>query len=190
MELAKELVLTLRDLAWPATVLALALWFRAPILAVLGHLANARNRSVRLKMGNFEVESQLAEKAEELLQQVANEPDMDKRLKMIKEPFLLEAAIREITRPEADVLMKLHSGRLTNAFHVNWHNPHLDGLDTGVCNQLEKLGLIAMSAMYDGDEIGRITPAGLALVERLSLCSEPNKPLNADEQQASLPRAG
>ena len=194
MDVLKEVLTLIKELAWPVTILSIALLFRTPILAALHAIIperGMRQRNLRVKMGAFEIESQLAERAQELFRDVAREPDMEKRLQMIKAPLFLEAAIRAVKHKDIEALAKLHESRLTNAFHINWYKPELDGVDVDVCRRLMELGLISMASMYDGDEIGLITPVGIALLQRLSPSkSEPNHPLNTDAQQASLPRAG
>jgi len=194
VDVIKELLSLLKELAWPATILTIALLFRAQLVAALHALIperGTRQRNLRLKMGGFEIESQLAERAREVIQEIAREPDMAKRLQMIKAPLLLEAAIRTVDSKDVEALSKLHDSRLINAFHINWYKPEVDGFDLDLSRRLIESGLISMAPMYDGDEVGRITPVGMALLERLSASqSEPNNPLNTDARQASLPGAG
>ena len=164
MEIFKEFLLLVREIAWPAVILTIALLFRKPILAVL----STKQRNLRLKMGAFEVETQLTEQAQALAKEIALEPDLKKRLELAKAPLFVEAAVRAVEPKDVELLSKLHAARLTNAFHINWYNPELDGIDVDACRRLIELGVISMNAMYDGDEIGRVTPTGLALLERIT----------------------
>jgi hypothetical protein len=60
----------------------------------------------------------------------------------------------------------LYKRKIDNAFYINWYQK-MDGVDPSTYSEPYKLGLIAGSAMYDGDEMAWMTPVGIALLERV-----------------------
>lgn len=170
MEIAKEIITLIKDVAWPVAILTIALIFRRPIISVIGALISGedkRHRNLKLKFGSFELESQLDAIAQERMKVIAEEPDLQKRLQMAKEPILVEEALKAIDAKGIEALNKLHSS-LKNAFYINWYKPEDYGIKREVFLELAKLNLIAGTPMYDGDEIGFITSTGLALLERVN----------------------
>ncbi|MDK3158266.1 hypothetical protein QPK87_17070 [Kamptonema cortianum] len=169
MDIVKEIFGLIKDVAWPLTILVIALLFRNPITNILFALLPSdykRQRNLKFKVGQFELESQVVAKVQERAEAIAREPDLSKRLVMAKEPFLVEEALKLIDAKQLEILEKLYNNRIENACLINWYRP-IDGVDPSICTVLEKLGLIVSTAMYDGDEVARITPVGMALLERV-----------------------
>lgn len=169
MEIAKEIIALLKDVAWPVVILIIALFFRKPLIAIVNslNLDERKHHNLKFKIGSFEMESQLAAKAQERIQAIAEEPNLQKRLQMAKEPFLVEDALKAIDEKALETLSNLYKKRIDNAFYINWYNP-IPGVDIETCRKLYELGLIKGGPMYDGDEVAWITPVGLALLERVN----------------------
>lgn len=119
---------------------------------------------MRLKFGGFEIET-LANKAEERILEIASEPDLQKRLDMAKKPFLVEEALRNISKSELQTLETFSNSILQNSFLINWYDHK--GQEHEDIHSLYKKGIISGAPMYDGYEVGWITPIGLALIEKL-----------------------
>lgn len=169
MEILKELMGLIKELAWPLTILIIALSFRKPLTNLLFALLPSDYRSrrnLKFKVGQLEFESQVVAIAQERAELIAKEPDLSKRLAMAKEPFLLEEALKRIDSKQLETLDKLYNSKLENACHLNWYAP-MDGVNLDICKSLETLGLILSTPMYDGDEIVRITPIGISLLQRV-----------------------
>ena len=78
-------------MVWPITLLIIALIFRRPLTSIISALLpdeKRKQRNIKLKFGNFEMESQLEALAQERIKAIAEEPDLQKRLQMAREPFL------------------------------------------------------------------------------------------------------
>lgn len=169
MEIFKEILGLIKDLAWPITILVIALLFRKPLTSLLFALLPAdykRQRNLKFKLGKFELESQVAAKVQERAEAIAKEPDLNKRLAMAKEPILVEEALKLIDAKQLEALEKLYKNRIENVCLIDWYKP-VDGIQPSVCDALEELGLIAPKRMFDGHEIARITPVGMSLLERI-----------------------
>ncbi|NJR52511.1 MAG: hypothetical protein HC780_26005 [Leptolyngbyaceae cyanobacterium CSU_1_3] len=169
MDLIKEIIGLIKDLAWPLTILTISILFRKPltsILLTLLPLDEKKQRNLKLKMGHFELESQVVAKVQERAEAIAKEPDLTKRLAMAKEPFLVEDALKVISPIQLAALEGLYKRKIDNAFYINWYQK-MDGVDPSTYSELYKLGLIAGAPMYDGDEMAWMTPVGIALLERL-----------------------
>jgi len=175
MEFAKEIIALLKDIAWPVAILAIVLKFRHPLTSAISALIpdeNKKPRNLKLKLGSFELESRLEAITQERIKAIAEEPNLQKRLQMAKEPFLVDEALKAIDEKGIEALLALYTSRLNNAFYINWYKPEDYGMKIEIFNNLANLGLIRGTPMHDGDEIGFITPTGLALLERVGKTKE------------------
>ena len=178
MELAKEIIMMLKEIAWPIAILTISLIFRRPLISAVSALLpdeKKKQRNLKLKLGSFEIESQIEAKAQERLQAIAEEPSLQKRLQMAKEPFLVDEALKAIDEKGMEALHTLYTARLENAFYINWYKPEDYGINTEIFHTLSNLGLIKGTPMYDGDEIGFFTPTGIALLARMEKNKEASK---------------
>jgi hypothetical protein len=186
MEIAKEIMALIKDVAWPIAILTIAFLFRRPLIALVSSLTpeGKRNRNFKFKIGSFELESQLVAKTQERIKAIAEEPNLQKRLQMAKEPLLVEDALKKIDEKGIEALDKLYSSRLVNAFYVNWYQVNDDGLNYGIdrktLTNLYELGLIKGAPMYDGDEIAWVTSTGLALLDKLGKRQEDSRSIADD----------
>jgi len=154
-------------------ILVVVLIFRKPLFALLTGFASIgkiKERNMKFKLGSFELET-LATKTQERLKEIASEPDLQKRLQMAKEPFLVDEAIKVLDEKDLETLNKLHKSVLKNSFLINWYNP-INGVDNDILRKLDRLGLIKGAAMYDGDEVAWLTSTGMALLNRLNNISQ------------------
>jgi len=108
------------------------------------------------------------------LEEIAEEPSLEKRLEMVKAPILAEAAIQEVDKKSMEALNNMYQRRLVNAALINWYQP-MDGVEPDTYSKLSKLGLIQGTPMYDGDEVAWITPVGLAVLEKVNQQKLANK---------------
>lgn len=164
-----EITALLQTIAWPTAILISAFVLRSPLVAfvhILKNQSNTPNRSLRLKAGGFELESSFIEKAQERIEQIANEPSLDKRLELAKRPLLIDEALKSISKEELNALKLLKQQVLVNACLINWYHP-MDGVTVALAQRLNDLGLISSAAMYDGDEVAQITPIGLGLLSQI-----------------------
>lgn len=167
MDVVKEIIGLLKVLAWPITVLTIAFMFRTSITKILSALLphqNSPQRNLRLKMGQFELESQIIARAREQAEAIASEPDLNKRLAMAQEPFLVEEALKAINAKQLQALEELYRYKVDNAFYINWYVEQ-DGYDSSVYSELYKLGLIAGVPASYGEEMAWFTPVGLAVLD-------------------------
>jgi len=135
-------------------------------LFLSGKPSQARN--LRFKMGSFELESKYEEQIREKIIDIAQEPDLEKRLQMAKEPILLDEAIKQIDKQTFFVLEKLANSSAPYASVVNWYTPIFEGADSSTLKRLGDLGLIRYPGYWaEGDEIVWITPRGIELLKRL-----------------------
>lgn len=164
-----EVTALVQALAWPTTILISAFILRSPLTAfvqILQSQSSVHSRNLRLKAGGFEIESSLAEKAQERIELVAKEPDPEKRLELAKRPVLIDEALKLISKEELNALRLLNQQVLTNVCLINWYHP-MGGITVALAQRLNDLGLISRAAMYDGDEVAQITPVGLGLLKHL-----------------------
>ena len=169
MDIVKEIIGLIKVLAWPITVLTITFMFRKSIAGILSTLLPQRNnpqRSLKLKMGQFELESQIIAKAKEQAEAIASEPDLKKRLAMAKEPFLVEEALKAINEKQLKALEELYRYKVDNAFYINWYAEQ-DGYDSAVYGELYKMGLIAGAPAAYGEEMAWFTPVGLAVLDNV-----------------------
>jgi hypothetical protein len=170
MELATLIITLLKDIAWPVAILVIALVFRQPIVSSLGTLfrgGEQKGRNIRFKLGSFELESQVVAKVQERIQTIAEEPNLQKRLQLAKEPFLVDEALKAVDAQMLEALNKIHSSTMPNAFIINWNEP-IHGFDPDIYQKLWNLGLIMGPGWWaEGDGVAWITPTGIALLNRV-----------------------
>lgn len=109
MEIAKIALQFLSVLLWPTAFIVFIIIFRSPLQQLVSNIAtglrNARN--IRLKVGGVQVESDILRKAENRMEEIAKENDLEKRLELAKQPLLADDAIRKISKNELKWLKKL-----------------------------------------------------------------------------------
>ena len=161
MEILKLLLNFISTVIWPITILVIIYWIRIPLIELIRRYKESNpqiGRNLRLKLGQFEVESNIQERLKDTL---------EKRLQMAKTPILAKTAMQEIDKKSMEALNNMYKRRLNNATLINWYEP-IDGIEPEIYSKLLKLELIQCAPMYDGDEIAWITPVGLTVLEKVN----------------------
>ena len=99
------------------------MYFRRPIREFLQMFTArvSKARSLTAKMGTFEISLEQIEKLQKRVEEIASEPDLEKRLHMARDPLLVDDLLKRITPEEVKILQRFYSQRLHDAFLVNWY---------------------------------------------------------------------
>jgi hypothetical protein len=115
-------------------------------------------------MGAFELNMQQIEELQKRVEQIANEPDAEKRLRMARDPLLVDDLLKRITPEEVKVLEAFYRNRLRDSFIVNWYA--VSEQERNILMKLEKEGVIRGYEVY-GDSLEWLTPLGVLLLRKL-----------------------
>jgi len=153
-------------LAWPLTILIIVFYFRRFLKEFLQIVTSrlTKARAITAKMGAFELNVHQIEELQKRVEQIAKEPDAEKRLRMARDPLLVDDLLKRITPEEVKVLETFYKQRLRDAFIVNWYE--VPEKERSILMNLEKEGVIRGYEAY-GDSIEWLTPLGVALLKKL-----------------------
>jgi len=115
-------------------------------------------------MGAFELNMQQIEELQKRVEQIANEPDAEKRLRMARDPLLVDDLLKRITPEEVKVLEAFYRNRLRDSFIINWYA--VSEQERNILMKLEKEGVIRGYEVY-GDSLEWLTPLGVLLLRKL-----------------------
>jgi len=154
-------------LAWPLTVIIIVFYFRKFLKEFLQIVTSrfTKARTITAKMGAFELNMHQIEELQKKVEQIANEPDAEKRLRMARDPLLVDDLLKRITPEEVKVLEAFYGQRLRDSFIVNWYA--VSEQERHILMKLEKEGVIRGHEAYYGESIEWLTPLGALLLRKL-----------------------
>jgi len=152
-------------LVWPVTVLIILLAFRGLIIAWLKVPPSLERRSIKAKAGGFEIELSAIEKIQEKAVQIAQEPDLQKRLAMANNLLALDKILPQIIDIDIEALAELQKVSIPNAKLVNFWK--IEDKVRSSYSRLEKLGLVQLENYYEGECVAMLTDLGKTLLHKL-----------------------
>lgn len=175
MEITKITLEFLSVLLWPTAFIVFIIIFRSPLRQLVSNIATGLRsaKNIRLKVGGVQVESDILRKAENRMEEIAKENDLEKRLELAKQPLLADDAIRKISKNELKCLKKLCEERIDNALLLQYQRGDETNIEYKTFDKLAKLGLVESIPAYYFDDVGWLTPKGIEVLKKLNVESEP-----------------